>query len=290
MNCIYKCSEHVSVALLKSPPMLDSDKDKPTTTTATNTLLEVNYTNTNLMPIQDHRQLKIFPKDKDLENKKEPNTLKLFEQKVLSISTKRDTIAAKLVIGGDCRQEELRSPGSSGIKQSLGSGGLMSNHKRQIRICSSIGDNDKDGQDPSTSASSSDRASSDYKITSNDLIKAIGGCNMQIDSLTIILESPSTLIRKEAEQQGKIVIPQAYINRYGLSVASLDDLGSSHHLGHGGGLVVYGVASVDAYNHVLKQIRFTYGIGALNKENGNLERTFKVIFILFLFRNLFLAK
>ena len=243
--------------------MLEGNTEKPTTVT-TNSFLEVNYTNTNLMPTQDHRQIKISFKDENLKAVKEINALKLLKQRVMTIVTKRNT--AKLVISGNCRQEKLLS-GTSGIKQSLGSsGGSVSSQNRQIRICNN--DNDHD-----------DVSSSDHKIAKNDMIKVTGGCNMQIDSLTITIESPSSSstppIRKEAEQQGRIVIPQAYINRYGLNVANLENLGSS-------GLVVYGVASVDAYNHVLKQIRFTYILDTLNNKE-NLERTLKVMFFYFAF-------
>ena len=230
MKCIFQCSEYVSVAfespsksIESSGSLLDHQESRG--------LLEVNYTNTNLMPIRSNRQLKIILKDAP------KTTSPLLPKQTMIIATKR--IEGKLEIGGDCKQEELSS--------------LSASNNHQIRICSSGGKGDGAG---------------DGGGGKEDLIKA-SGCQVQIDSLTITLES-SSFSPSSFGKEEKISIPPAYINRYRLSVATNFD----HYLGKR--LVVYGVANVGDYNHLLRQIRFTYGADALKGENDHLKRTFKV--------------
>ncbi|XP_066926923.1 calsyntenin-1-like [Clytia hemisphaerica] len=85
------------------------------------------------------------------------------------------------------------------------------------------------------------------------------GCLKTVDSLTIISN-------ELLEKHEKLTIPTAYIHRYKLTLKTIDK-----------GLIVYGVASIEDYTHILKQIKLVNPSSAIASNiNDITKRSFKV--------------
>ena len=217
------------------------------------------------MPMQSQRQLMIFVRNPPTSdsNKETSNPSSLSPESlssslsytVMTVCTSREK--AKLEISGDCTHDVLLSYPSLSSSPTSDSSMHQNQKQRQFRICSSRKD---------TPSSITGRSTNGE----GDLIKSYG-CLSKLDSLTITLVEPiqrsssKTFSKSNHEAKGgKLHIPVAYLNRYGMSSTHID----------GGGLLVHGVTNTDDYNRVLRQVRFT---PSKVLEGDQLKHTFEVI-------------